>query len=159
MSLESLKHQPEAPRPVKIPSQAGKCATLAAHSREPAESWCRTFGLPGRRSGRELVGVKQRESKCLRGWRVRRRQCNNLYRLVSFRRAANTGVWKIILGPLTKLPKIQGFRLLVQRLADFKINRKVDGFFFFLTQTRVGLHNKINYGLSNCCYCCKTVWF
>lgn len=101
-----------------------------------AESWCRTLGLPGRRSGREGVGVKQRESKCLRGWRVRRRQCNNLYRLVSFQKTASTGVWNIILGPLTKLPKIQGFRLILQRLADFKINRKVHGswFFFLLRQ-------------------------
>lgn len=103
-----LKHQPEAPRPVKMLSQAGKCATFAAHSRESVESWCVTFGLPERRSGREWVGVKQRESKCLRGWRVRRRQCNNFYRLVSFQKAANTRVWKIILGPLTKLPKDTG---------------------------------------------------
>lgn len=52
--LESLKHQPEAPRTVKILSQAGKCATHAAHRRESAESWCTTFGLPWRRSGKGM---------------------------------------------------------------------------------------------------------
>lgn len=78
---------------------------------------------------------------------------------MGFRKTANTGVRNIILGPLTKHPKIQGFRLVLQKLADFKINRKVEGFFFFFTQTRVSLCNKINYGLRSCCYCCKTVWF
>lgn len=48
---------------------------------------------------------------------------------MSFRKTASTGVWNIILGPLKKLLKIQGFRLVVQRLADFKINREVDGLF------------------------------
>lgn len=105
----------------------------------PQRAGAEPLGCPGGGVVREPVGVKQRESKCRRGWRVRRRQCNNLYRLVSFRKTASTGVWNIILGPLTKLLKIRGFRVVVQKLTDFKINRKVDRLlvWFFLLKSKL----------------------